>query len=59
MRQQDAFYVLVRLCRDYEMSGLFERGFPSLMKFFFIHDQLFEQIMPRMYMHFVRSQPRV
>eukprot|EP01094_Clydonella_sp_ATCC50884_P027292 TRINITY_DN7794_c0_g1_i1.p1 TRINITY_DN7794_c0_g1~~TRINITY_DN7794_c0_g1_i1.p1 ORF type:complete len:449 (+),score=199.62 TRINITY_DN7794_c0_g1_i1:50-1396(+) len=52
MTEEDAFYILVRLCRDYEMSGLFEPGFPGLMKFFFMHDHLFEQIMPNLFMHF-------
>jgi len=39
------------------MSGLFEPGFPGLMKFLYMHDQLLEQMLPRLYYHFVRAPP--
>lgn len=53
--QKDAFYLLVKLLRDYELVGLFEPGFHGLYKAFFIHEQLFEVFLPRLASHFVFS----
>eukprot|EP01104_Vermistella_antarctica_P009152 TRINITY_DN2332_c1_g2_i1.p1 TRINITY_DN2332_c1_g2~~TRINITY_DN2332_c1_g2_i1.p1 ORF type:complete len:552 (+),score=153.89 TRINITY_DN2332_c1_g2_i1:307-1962(+) len=52
MAPEDAFILLVRLCSDYEMRGLFEPGFPLMHKFFYIHDGLIDQCLPRVAQHF-------
>eukprot|EP01096_Ripella_sp_DP13-Kostka_P000270 TRINITY_DN1033_c0_g1_i1.p1 TRINITY_DN1033_c0_g1~~TRINITY_DN1033_c0_g1_i1.p1 ORF type:complete len:472 (-),score=162.47 TRINITY_DN1033_c0_g1_i1:19-1434(-) len=50
--EEDAFYLLVKLLRDYELVGLFEPGFHGLYKAFFIHEQLFDLFLPRLSSHF-------
>ena len=53
MTEEDAFYLLARVIKDYEMSGLFAPGFPSLIRCFFVHEQLLSQHLPRLAAHFV------
>ena len=51
--EEETFAVLCRLIKDYELSGLFEPGFPTLRKCLYIHDQLLEFWLPRLSAHFV------
>eukprot|EP00012_Vannella_robusta_P002812 CAMPEP_0206186002 /NCGR_PEP_ID=MMETSP0166-20121206/2153_1 /ASSEMBLY_ACC=CAM_ASM_000260 /TAXON_ID=95228 /ORGANISM="Vannella robusta, Strain DIVA3 518/3/11/1/6" /LENGTH=242 /DNA_ID=CAMNT_0053601323 /DNA_START=144 /DNA_END=869 /DNA_ORIENTATION=- len=47
MSEKDAFVMLYRIIKDYEMAGLFQPGFPLLFKCFFVHESLLETWLPR------------
>eukprot|EP00011_Vannellida_sp_DIVA3-517-6-12_P005786 CAMPEP_0114628378 /NCGR_PEP_ID=MMETSP0168-20121206/12790_1 /TAXON_ID=95228 ORGANISM="Vannella sp., Strain DIVA3 517/6/12" /NCGR_SAMPLE_ID=MMETSP0168 /ASSEMBLY_ACC=CAM_ASM_000044 /LENGTH=462 /DNA_ID=CAMNT_0001839759 /DNA_START=174 /DNA_END=1562 /DNA_ORIENTATION=- len=51
MTAEEAFYLLACIIDKFDMSGLFMPGFPSLMKCFYIHEQLLLGCMPRLYAH--------
>lgn len=51
MTAEEAFCLLTRIIDKFDMSGLFMPGFPSLMKCFYIHEQLLLGCMPRLYAH--------
>eukprot|EP00027_Filamoeba_sp_ATCC50430_P000613 CAMPEP_0168544822 /NCGR_PEP_ID=MMETSP0413-20121227/2626_1 /TAXON_ID=136452 /ORGANISM="Filamoeba nolandi, Strain NC-AS-23-1" /LENGTH=678 /DNA_ID=CAMNT_0008574871 /DNA_START=489 /DNA_END=2525 /DNA_ORIENTATION=- len=51
MDEEDAFWVLVRLCSDYELADLWRPGFPGLTKCVFIVEKLQEEYVPRLFNH--------
>ena len=51
--QEEAFTLLMKLITKYEMGGLFEPGFPTLYKLFFIHEKLLRLWLPNLDAHFV------
>ena len=53
LTSQDAFWVLVRLCSDYELADLWRPGFPGLAKCVFIVEKLQEEYVPRLSNHIV------
>eukprot|EP01102_Stenamoeba_stenopodia_P022939 TRINITY_DN9749_c0_g1_i1.p1 TRINITY_DN9749_c0_g1~~TRINITY_DN9749_c0_g1_i1.p1 ORF type:complete len:426 (+),score=76.12 TRINITY_DN9749_c0_g1_i1:330-1607(+) len=55
MTEEDAFWLLGRLCSDYNMKGLFEPGFPLLHKCFQVLEQLMELFLPRLAAHFANE----
>ncbi|CBZ55726.1 TBC1 domain family, member 10C, related [Neospora caninum Liverpool] len=52
MNEEDAFYMLVCLLHKYNMQGLFTPGLPTLEKYFFQFQRLFQKHMPRLSVHF-------
>ncbi|PFH37506.1 TBC domain-containing protein [Besnoitia besnoiti] len=52
MTEEDAFYMLVCLLHKYNMQGLFTPGLPTLEKYFFQFQRLFQKHMPRLSVHF-------
>lgn len=52
MEEEDAFWVLVRLCDAYGMSGLFMDGFPALTECYDIINRLFDEFLPSLSEHF-------
>eukprot|EP01095_Lingulamoeba_sp_RSL-Kostka_P006354 TRINITY_DN1991_c0_g1_i1.p1 TRINITY_DN1991_c0_g1~~TRINITY_DN1991_c0_g1_i1.p1 ORF type:complete len:181 (+),score=29.09 TRINITY_DN1991_c0_g1_i1:369-911(+) len=55
MTEEDVFYVLIRILADYEMSGLFEPGFPNLLRCFYVHDHLLQSCLPKLHSHFQKQ----
>lgn len=51
MEEEDAFWVLVRLCRDYELEPMFLPGLPGLGRCTFILDNLLQSFMPDIAKH--------
>jgi len=56
MEEEDAFWVLVQLCRSYEMEELWKPGFPGLAKSFFILEKLLEIYAPKLLEHLQQQQ---
>lgn len=52
MEEEDAFWVLVRLCDAYGMSGLFMEGFPALTECYEIINKLLDSLLPNLSEHF-------
>ncbi|KAL6079071.1 Rab-GAP TBC domain-containing protein [Balamuthia mandrillaris] len=46
MEEEEAFWVLVRLCTDYEMEGLFLPGLPGLDRCTYILERLLQHYLP-------------
>jgi len=55
MEEEDAFWVLVRLCSGYDMATIWKTGFPGLVKCFFMLDKMMSQFYPKIHEH-LRSQ---
>jgi len=55
MEEEDAFWVLIRLCKNYDMAGVFLPGLPLLSRHFYVHEQLMESQLPRLYSHFMKE----
>jgi len=51
MEEEDAFWVLVKLCTKYEMESVWKPGLPGLPKCFFFLDRLLEENMPKVHRH--------
>lgn len=52
MPEEDAFFSFLRLFDIHRLHGLFEPGFPLLHRFFWIQEQLMEQLLPAIHAHF-------
>jgi len=52
MTEEDAFIILARLLKDWNMAGLYLPDFPLLYQYLYIHDQLLESNLPRLAAHF-------
>jgi len=52
MEEEDAFWVLVRLCDGYGMSGLFMDGFPALNECYDIINKMLAEWLPNLNEHF-------
>lgn len=52
MEEEDAFWVLVKLCEAYGMSGLFMEGFPALTECYEIINKMLEELLPAISNHF-------
>jgi len=50
--EEDAFIMLARLLKDWNMAGLYLPDFPLLYQYLYIHDQLLESNLPRLAAHF-------
>mmetsp|Transcript_26247 Transcript_26247/g.66750 ORF Transcript_26247/g.66750 Transcript_26247/m.66750 type:complete len:222 (+) Transcript_26247:517-1182(+) len=53
MSEEESFWVLIRMIRDYDMEGLFLPGFPGLQKKFFMLRKFLEARQPDIVAHFV------
>jgi len=51
MEEEDAFWVLVRLCGGYDMSLLWKTGFPGLVKCFYILERMLATHHPKLFKH--------
>lgn len=52
MEEEDAFWVLVKLCETYGMSGLFMEGFPALNECYEVINKMMEELLPSLAEHF-------
>mmetsp|Transcript_26249 Transcript_26249/g.66752 ORF Transcript_26249/g.66752 Transcript_26249/m.66752 type:complete len:385 (+) Transcript_26249:153-1307(+) len=52
MSEEESFWVLIRMIRDYDMEGLFLPGFPGLQKKFFMLRKFLEARQPDIVAHF-------
>jgi len=51
MEEEDAFWVLVRLCNGFDMSALWKDGFPGLVKCFFMLDRMISYYNSKLHQH--------
>eukprot|EP01111_Echinosteliopsis_oligospora_P014950 TRINITY_DN5762_c0_g1_i1.p1 TRINITY_DN5762_c0_g1~~TRINITY_DN5762_c0_g1_i1.p1 ORF type:complete len:721 (+),score=188.49 TRINITY_DN5762_c0_g1_i1:126-2165(+) len=51
MEEEDAFWVLVRLCDAYGMSGLFMDGFPALQDCYALVNKMLDTFLPELAAH--------
>jgi ankyrin repeat protein len=56
MEEEDAFWVLVRLCRDYELEPLFLPGLPGLGRCTYILDNLLQAFLPDIAKHLEKER---